>query len=100
MTRAQKTVLVVTLVAVSSFLHTLFCDFQSGIIYTGSNDFHGGKTRVIISFGANSGIVGRSRDTVVRDGMLGVALPMLLIGSAAFVMLTPKRAASEAGRKP
>jgi len=76
---------------IALFLHMLLCDWNSGLIYSGNNDFNGSRTRAIVPFGAEFGIIGRSSETIVPDALLGIALPILLVGSALFVIVTPGR---------
>ena len=90
MTILQKLVAVCTLMLIALFLHMFLCDWDSGIMFTGNDNLIGSRARVIIAFGANSGIVGRSRDSIMLDGLLGIVLPILLVGSALFITVTPR----------
>lgn len=91
MTRLQKLIVVGTLLLLAALLHTFFCDRDSGLTFTGNSDFRGSRTRTIIPLGSESAIVGRSQASLVTDMLGGIAVPIVLVGCALHLLVSPTR---------
>jgi hypothetical protein len=88
MTQLQKLIAAVTLMLVAFFLHLFLCDWLGSSVNHNSSDV----SRVtILPFGYAVAIVARSSATLLIDGLLGVAVPVVLIGASLFVLATPTR---------
>ena len=81
----QKAIVIFTLLLLAMVLHTFFCDWESGIGFTGNNDFIESRTRTIIRLGTESGIVGRYRDSTLTDMIGGIVIPILPFCSALYL---------------
>lgn len=90
MNNTQKIIAASTLVVVSLFLHMFHCDWLIDSSQTLSSTVNGGDAMTIMKFGSNSGILSRSRASVSYDALLGVAVPGLMIGTACYILATPK----------
>jgi len=91
MTTAQNTIVIITLLLVAAILFTLFCNVSIGHDYYGVGDFRGNRHLAIVPMGNSCGIVARSRESFIIDGVFGIAVPIALIGAAAFVSVSPRR---------
>ncbi|QEG37129.1 hypothetical protein [Bythopirellula goksoeyrii] len=80
----QKIIGVTTLVCVAAFMHFFFCDWVSSPEALDST-VNGGGALTIVPFGSNSGILGRSVESVSLDAICGIAVPLLLVGSALYL---------------
>ena len=89
MNRSQKIIIVGPFFLLAAILHTFFCDWKSGVEFTGNSDFTGGRPRSFLSFGSNAGIVGRSRSSMVTDLFCGIVAPIVLVASALYIFVSP-----------
>ncbi|MES2790137.1 MAG: hypothetical protein V4719_10980 [Planctomycetota bacterium] len=92
MSTTQKIIAVSTLLAISLFMHLFYCNWRVANSLTLDSTVNGGGELTIVKFGSNSGILGRSRETVSIDALLGVAIPGLMIGTAFYVFAAPQKA--------
>jgi hypothetical protein len=90
MSAAQKIIAATTLLALSLFMHLFYCNWLVANPSTLDSTVNGGGNRTIVRFGSNSGILGRSRETVSMDALLGVAIPGLMVGAALCILAAPK----------
>lgn len=100
MSTTQKMIAVSTLVAVALFLHLFYCNWLLAHPYTLSSTVNGGGELTIVKFGSNSGILGRSRESVTVDALLGVAIPGLMLGAAFCLLAAPKKCADRKCASP
>jgi hypothetical protein len=78
MSRVQKFIAAITLLAVALFLHSLLCDWYgpSGIQY---DSFE--SRSIMVRIGSAFVITAISYETLAFDGVVGIAVPMLLVGT-------------------
>ncbi len=91
MSNVQKIIAAITLGGVSLFLHMFHCNWLIASSHTLTSTDNGGGHMTIVEFASNSGILGRSRETVSQDAVFGVAVPLLLIGTACFIVAAPRK---------
>ena len=91
MSNTQKIIAAITLGVVSLFLHLFHCNWLNASSQTLSSTVNGGGEMTIVKFASNSGILSRSRETVSNDALFGVAVPVLLIGAACYILAAPKK---------
>jgi hypothetical protein len=95
MSRVQKFIAAITLLAVALFLHSLLCDWYgpSGIQY---DSFE--SRSIMVRIGSAFVITAISYETLAFDGVVGIAVPMLLVGASLFVLVSPSRSRLDVGR--
>lgn len=91
MNAAQKIVAGSTLLTISLFMHLFYCNWLIANPVTLDSTVNGGGALTIVKFGSNSGILGRSQETVSTDALLGVAIPGLMIGTAFYILAATKK---------
>lgn len=85
MTRLQRWVAVGTLTLTAVFLHRVLCEWVSEEVYK-----HSAYNREdLVPISEERGIVARSRETYGFDAVFGIAVPMILLGGALFVLASP-----------
>ena len=85
MNAVQKVIAVATLVGTAVFLGVFYCDWVVGSEYTLDSSINGGGLRTIVAIGSNTGVLSRSSESAGLDATLGVAVPFLLAGAAAYL---------------
>lgn len=90
MTAIQKTVAIATLVSLAIFLHITFCEWETGAYHRHIWPERAGSSG-LLPIGPFAGIYVRSLNTFTVDAVLGVAVPIALVGWAGFVLAAPAR---------
>ncbi len=85
MNTTQRAIAVVTLAGTAAFMGVFYCDWVVGSQQTLDSTMNGGGSRTIIALGSNTGILSRAPESAGLDATLGVAVPLLLAGTAAYL---------------
>ena len=90
MSAIQKTVAVATLAILAVFLHLTFCEWETGAYHRHIWSERSNSTG-LIPIGPVAGIYTRSLNTFTVDAVLGVAVPIALVGWAGVLIPAPTR---------
>lgn len=90
MTVNQKIISITTLVMLAGYLHLTFCEWKTRVFHQARIAQHG-DARVVLPLGRVAGIYARSLRTYEVDAVLGIALPVSLIGWSFYLLAAPLR---------